>query len=408
MSTLRLLFTRQNRVPERSVEADQVMPLCRFCASSESGMREVWEFCHFSCACEHSLFVALAVHAVNLDDFLCDTWIGEESVSSLAELLFPRSESVVLRHTSVWSDGSCSVLCPRFGRPFNLILARSQHRSLTGFHRSVGVFVEGRCIAWDRGRRIGVVGGTRSVEGSETALTDDVSELGKSDEECGGWTGRDERCGREEASDDGENALRLRENLIHWILSSNGNEDETTRREHQRVDIEIGSEEEAISVDADSSAAQSSNDVQPDCADVVGFRSPPFARPDITTAAFCDSSQIVDDVSSHSTGGNEESVRHAGQWIGCRRVVASGSSFEQHNEILTAVDGRVVWKSNSDESVYPQTLSTRSAAADEPSPIAEEGKSNQIILNSADETSFRDVFILVLIDDNSYSFQQDQ
>ncbi|KAK2955575.1 hypothetical protein BLNAU_9433 [Blattamonas nauphoetae] len=127
--------------------------------------------------------------------------------------------------------------------------------------------------------------------------------------------------------------------------------------------------------------------VQPDCADVVGFRSPPFARPDITTAAFCDSSQIVDDVSSHSTGGNEESVRHAGQWIGCRRVVASGSSFEQHNEILTAVDGRVVWKSNSDESVYPQTLSTRSAAADEPSPIAEEGKSNQIILNSADETS---------------------
>ncbi|KAK2945422.1 hypothetical protein BLNAU_19639 [Blattamonas nauphoetae] len=107
MSTLRLLFTRQNRVPERSVEADQVMPLCRFCASSEwrnNGVECVkcGEFCHLSCACEHSLFVALAVHAVNLDDFLCDTCFGEESVSSLAELIFPRSESVVLRHTSLW------------------------------------------------------------------------------------------------------------------------------------------------------------------------------------------------------------------------------------------------------------------------------------------------------------------
>ncbi|KAK2955576.1 putative Zinc finger protein 79 [Blattamonas nauphoetae] len=347
--------TRQNRVPERSVEADQVMPLCRFCASSEwrnNGVECVkcGEFCHFSCACEHSLFVALAVHAVNLDDFLCDTWIGEESVSSLAELLFPRSESVVLRHTS--------------------------HRSLTGFHRSVGVFVEGRvcpneivaimsllpssslsyllsllpssslfspfirsrsssgvvvpevssaavftrsdgvhldtwlspltsrlirrssecgnCVGRDGVDEDGVPiievralrgiedeelvlwEGRGSVEGSETALTDDVSELGKC--ECGCDVNtvdlseqtrsvvagleeneRDVEEG-EEASDDGENALRLRENLIHWILSSNGNEDETTRREHQRVDIEIGSEEEAISVDADSSAAQSSNE----------------------------------------------------------------------------------------------------------------------------------------------------
>ncbi|KAK2955574.1 hypothetical protein BLNAU_9432 [Blattamonas nauphoetae] len=33
---------------------------------------------------------------------------------------------------------------------------------------------------------------------------------------------------------------------------------------------------------------------------------------DTTTAAFCDSSQLNHDVSSHSTGGNEESVRHAG------------------------------------------------------------------------------------------------
>ncbi|KAK2943500.1 hypothetical protein BLNAU_21569 [Blattamonas nauphoetae] len=52
--------------------------------------------------------------------------------------------------------------------------------------------------------------------------------------------------------------------------------------------------------------------VQPNCADVVGFHSPPFADPDATTAAFRDSLQLNHDVSSHSTGGTEESVRHAG------------------------------------------------------------------------------------------------
>ncbi|KAK2940270.1 hypothetical protein BLNAU_24820 [Blattamonas nauphoetae] len=96
----------QTGVAERSVDEEEVLPLCRFCASSEwknNGVEcmKCGEFCLISCAREHSLFVALAVHAVNLDDFLCDTCIGEESVSSLAELLFPRSESVVLRHTSV-------------------------------------------------------------------------------------------------------------------------------------------------------------------------------------------------------------------------------------------------------------------------------------------------------------------
>ncbi|KAK2954467.1 putative Zinc finger protein 18 [Blattamonas nauphoetae] len=134
---------RRNRVVVQS-GAEEVLPICRFCASSEwadNGTECVkcGEFCHTSCASQHSLFVASAVRAVDFDQFLCDSCFGELTPSSLAELLFPRSASVVLHHTSVSPDGSCAVLRPLLSRPFTLVLARSLHPSLAGSHSSVGV-----------------------------------------------------------------------------------------------------------------------------------------------------------------------------------------------------------------------------------------------------------------------------
>ncbi|KAK2952967.1 hypothetical protein BLNAU_12143 [Blattamonas nauphoetae] len=116
------------------------------------------EICHFSCASQLSLFVMSAVRAVDfecafsnpgdlfslLSQFLCDTCFNEMDPSTRAKLLFPRSASVVLQHSSVSSDGSCTVLHPRVSPPFTLVLARTHHPTLTGSHRSLGLFLRGR------------------------------------------------------------------------------------------------------------------------------------------------------------------------------------------------------------------------------------------------------------------------
>ncbi|KAK2946703.1 hypothetical protein BLNAU_18375 [Blattamonas nauphoetae] len=140
---------KRSGVVVRSGAEGEVLPKCRFCASSEwtdNGVECVncGEFCHYLCACDHSLFVKSAVRAVDFEKFLCDTCFGELSPPALAELLYPRKEkSRVLEHTSVFPDGSCAVLGPQFSHPFNLVIAHSHHPFLNGFNTSVGVFVEG-------------------------------------------------------------------------------------------------------------------------------------------------------------------------------------------------------------------------------------------------------------------------
>ncbi|KAK2952948.1 putative Zinc finger protein [Blattamonas nauphoetae] len=143
------LPARRNRVVVRSGAEDEVLSQCRFCASSvlkEDSIECVkcGEICHFSCASQLSLFVMSAVRAVDFDQFLCDQCFNELDPSSQAKLLFPRSASVVLHHTSVSSDGSCTVLHPHVSPPFTLVLARTHNPTLTGSHRSLGLFLRGR------------------------------------------------------------------------------------------------------------------------------------------------------------------------------------------------------------------------------------------------------------------------
>ncbi|KAK2953874.1 hypothetical protein BLNAU_11134 [Blattamonas nauphoetae] len=151
---------------------DEVMPSCGFCslaARKDDGLVCVkcGAFCHASCASKQSLFAKSAVRDVDLQKFLCDSCFGELSPRALAELLFTGDLSVVLRHTSLFPDGSCAVLGPQFSHPFNLVLARSHHPFLTGFSASVGVFLEG---VVNPNELVAVISGIRVPTVSSTAV----------------------------------------------------------------------------------------------------------------------------------------------------------------------------------------------------------------------------------------------
>ncbi|KAK2948845.1 putative Zinc finger protein [Blattamonas nauphoetae] len=151
----------------RSVAEHEVLSMCRFCASSvrkDDVMECVkcGECCHFSCASQRSLFVTLAVRAV---DFECACSDSNDRLS--LRLVFQRIGSIFSGRAALPSlSVSCAaphvglsrwvvsaslvlifagaVLRPFLSCPFTLVLAPSLHPSFAGSQSSVGVFLKGR------------------------------------------------------------------------------------------------------------------------------------------------------------------------------------------------------------------------------------------------------------------------